>query len=185
MAEPTTIEIVSDTALAPSIAELAATTFPLACPPHSTPDDIAAFIRDNLAADDFRRHIAAPDSDVIVARAGEGGPLIGYTLVHHTAPTHPDVVAVIPQRPVSEVSKMYVLPEHHALGRDEPAAHRLMAAAIDAARSRGSALIWLGVNEENVRAQRFYAKMGFAPVGYKSFSLNGRIERDHVLTQPL
>ena len=60
-----------------------------------------------------------------------------------------------------------------------------MAAAIDSARARGSAVAWLGCNEENGRALRFYEKSGFTRAGTKTFDLNGTIEHDYVLVRPL
>lgn len=182
-ATPVTVEIATDPALAPEIADLAAATFPLACPPHAEPEDIDDFIRANLDADTFTGYLTADSSDVLVARDADG-TLVGYSLIHHREPTDPDVAAVVTERPVTEVSKMYVLPDHHAAGRTSSPARLLMEAAIDRARTRGSVLVWLGVNEENVRAQRFYAKMGFGRVGEKTFTLGGSIEHDYVLTRP-
>ena len=53
------------------------------------------------------------------------------------------------------------------------------------ARARGAAGVWLGVNEENARANRFYQKQGFALVGRKRFLVGDRWEddfvREHVL----
>ncbi|MGW0035738.1 GNAT family N-acetyltransferase [Gordonia sp. NPDC003376] len=183
------IETATDPALAPAVAEVAAATFPLACPPDSRPDDIAVFIRENLGPANFAAYIASPESEVLVARAADG-TLAGYALVHHRAPADADVAAVITERPTSEISKMYVLPDHHAHirpseTRTAPPSHLLMRAAIDRARLRGSAVVWLGVNQENERAQRFYAKMGFHRAGAKTFDLNGNIEHDYVLSQPL
>jgi ribosomal protein S18 acetylase RimI-like enzyme len=40
------------------------------------------------------------------------------------------------------------------------------------------------VNEQNVRAQRFYQKMGFTVVGRKSFIVNGKRCSDYVLARP-
>ncbi|MEE4022891.1 GNAT family N-acetyltransferase [Gordonia sp. PKS22-38] len=185
MPEPALIEIVTDAVHAPDVAALAAATFPLACPPHSTAEDIAAFVTSNLDADSFAGHIVAADRDVLVARDGIGGDVIGYCLVVHTAPTHPDVAAVVTRRPVTEVSKMYVAADHHARGRTSPPSHALMDAALRLARERGSVLAWLGVNQENERAQRFYEKMGFRRSGVKTFDLNGSIEHDYIYVQPL
>jgi diamine N-acetyltransferase len=179
------IEILTDPAGADDVAEVAAATFPLACPPHSTPDDIAAFIRDNLDARSFARHIANPNSDVLVARPAVDGPVVGYGLVHHEAPAHPDVAAVVTDRPVSELSKIYVLPDHHARGSATAPSRSLMTAALDCARARGSVAMWLGVNQENERAQRFYAKSGFTRAGVKTFDLNGTVEHDFVFVRPL
>ena len=178
------VELVSDPSEAPDVAAVAAATFPLACPPHSAPGDITEFIRTSLDAQSFADYIASEQSDVLVARTEEGA-VVGYSLVHHRPPTAPDVAAVITERASSEISKMYVVSEHHARGRTDPPAHLLMGAAIEAARGRGSVLVWLGVNQENVRAQRFYAKMGFERAGVKTFDLNGSIENDFILTRRL
>ncbi|WP_312030886.1 GNAT family N-acetyltransferase [Gordonia paraffinivorans] len=181
---PVMVETVTDPDLAAPVAEVAGATFPLACPPHSDPGDIAAFIAANLGEKNFRAHIADPDADVLVAREGTDGPIIGYALVLHAEPTHPDVTAVVTQRPVSEISKMYVAPEHHSRPGHTPS-HVLMRAAVDRARERDSVLAWLGVNQLNVRAQRFYVKMGFTRAGVKTFTLGDSVEHDYVYTLPL
>jgi RimJ/RimL family protein N-acetyltransferase len=40
--------------------------------------------------------------------------------------------------------------------------------------------VWLGVNQLNERAQRFYAKSGFSKVGTKRFLVGDRYEDDYV-----
>ena len=44
----------------------------------------------------------------------------------------------------------------------------------------GARSVWLGVNNENARANRFYEKHGFAIVGDKHFRLGDRMEDDYV-----
>ena len=178
------VDVVVDPSLAADVAEVAAATFPLACPPHSSPADIAGFINANLAEANFAAYIASDESDVLVARTPDG-TTVGYSLVHHRPPSDPDVAAVVVEAPSSELSKMYVLADHHSRGRTDPPGQLLMLAAIETARDRGSVLVWLGVNQENVLAQRFYAKMGFERAGVKTFDLNGSIENDFILTRRL
>ena len=55
-----------------------------------------------------------------------------------------------------------------------------MELSVQAAREAGASAIWLGVNDENARANRFYEKSGFAVVGAKTFALGSRIEHDFV-----
>jgi ribosomal protein S18 acetylase RimI-like enzyme len=55
-----------------------------------------------------------------------------------------------------------------------------MAATMAAARSRGVASVWLGVNQQNVRANRFYEKSGFAQVGVKKFLVGDEVHDDFV-----
>jgi ribosomal protein S18 acetylase RimI-like enzyme len=61
----------------------------------------------------------------------------------------------------------------------------LMSASLDAARARGAVGVWLGVNEENAKAQRFYGKHGFEKVGTKQFKVGDKLEDDHVLERAL
>lgn len=188
-----TVELATDVAFAPAIAEVAAATFPLACPPSSSPADIAAFIASNLTSSTFAEYLASPDSDVLIARSGVDGPIVGYCLIHHRAPQDPDVAAVVTAHPVTELSKMYVLADHHAYGTPTDAtptggpspSAALMAAALEEARARGSVLVWLGVNQENQRAQRFYAKSGFTRAGVKTFNLGDSVEHDFIYTHSL
>jgi ribosomal protein S18 acetylase RimI-like enzyme len=58
-----------------------------------------------------------------------------------------------------------------------------MTAALDAAQALGVACVWLGVNQRNERAQRFYAKHGFTRAGTKTFRLGSGIENDYVLVR--
>jgi tRNA (guanine37-N1)-methyltransferase len=55
-----------------------------------------------------------------------------------------------------------------------------MQATIELARSRGAAAVWLGVNQQNAKANRFYEKHGFENVGTKHFRLGAKIEDDFV-----
>lgn len=158
----------------PALAAVAAITFPLACPPHTTEAAKAAFIAANLGEDSFARYLADPDRDLFVA--DDGGVVAGYTMVVHAEPTDPDVAAAVVARPVSELSKCYVHPDHHGQG----VAGALVEESVAAARRRGSAGVWLGVNQENARANRFYEKQGFERVGVKRFLVGDRYEDDFV-----
>ncbi|MDZ4233902.1 MAG: GNAT family N-acetyltransferase, partial [Dietzia sp.] len=60
----------------------------------------------------------------------------------------------------------------------------LMVAALQHAAELDAACVWLGVNQQNQRAQRFYAKHGFAITGTKTFRLGTHIEQDYVLVRP-
>ncbi len=159
---------------APALASVAAATFPLACPPHTTDAAKADFIATHLSEARFRGYLADPARDLFIAEQ-DGAPT-GYTMLVTGEPTDPDVVSAISTRPTAELSKVYVLPAAHGGG----VASRLVAASLDAARARGAAGVWLGVNQENGRANRFYEKSGFALVGTKTFLVGDRYEDDFV-----
>ncbi|WP_370626847.1 N-acetyltransferase family protein [Cryobacterium sp. PAMC25264] len=165
---------------AAALAELAAATFALACPPHTSADAIAAFLGDVLAPANFEAFLADPDRLLLVAETG-AGTLVGYTMLVFGEPHDADAAGAIRIRPTAELSKCYVRAEAHGSGT----AAALMAATLDAARQRGAAGSWLGVNQENVRALRFYGKHGFERVGVKRFLVGERYEDDYVLERPL
>jgi len=158
-----------------ALAVVAAATFPLACPPHTTDEAKAAFIAANLTRAHFDGYLADPERDLFLAEV-DGEPA-GYTMLVAGEPYDADVAAAITVLPTVELSKCYVMPGHHGAG----VAAQLMAASLDAARARGAAAVWLGVNQENAKAQRFYAKSGFARVGTKRFLVGDRWEHDFVL----
>lgn len=91
-------------------------------------------------------------------------------------PADADVAAAVTIRPTIELSKCYVDPGFHGAG----VGAGLVAASAEAARARGAASVWLGVNQENARANRFYEKQGFALVGTKRFLVGDRYEDDFV-----
>lgn len=161
------------------LADVAARTFPLACPPTATENDIAAFIAENLSAHRFADYVADPDRIVLAAR--EEGRIVGYAMLIRGVPDDDDVQRAVAPRPAIELSKMYVLPDSHGGG----AASVLMAEALTLAHDTGYRCVWLGVNQENRRAQRFYAKHGFAVTGTKTFRLGAGVEHDFVMVCPL
>jgi GNAT superfamily N-acetyltransferase len=164
------------------VAAVAAATFPLACPPSATADNIAAFIAENLSPAKFADYVADPDREVLIARdhtTNDQGTAVGYAMLIRGLPDDADVARAVTVLPTVELSKIYVVPNSH--GGLVSAA--LMAAAIDYATSVGAASMWLGVNQQNERAQRFYGKQGFTVTGTKSFRLGAGVEHDYVLTR--
>jgi len=161
------------------LAAVATATFPLACPPSVTAENVAAFLSDNLSADNFSHYLADAGRAVFVAR--DDTRILGYAMLIRGAPTDPDVARVLPRHSVVELSKIYVLPDAHG----GAVAAALMNAALDDARDHGAGTVWLGVNQKNERAQRFYRKHGFVVSGTKSFRVGDAIEDDYVMTRPI
>jgi ribosomal protein S18 acetylase RimI-like enzyme len=161
------------------LADVAARTFPLACPPTVSADDVAAFIAENLSLRHFQDYLADPGRLVLTAHNGER--MSGYAMLIRGVVDDADVQRAVSLRPAVELSKMYVLADDHGAG----VSAALMTAAIDAARGLDAASVWLGVNQENQRAQRFYAKHGFAIAGTKTFRLGRHVENDYVMVRSL
>lgn len=161
------------------LAAVAAATFPLACPPSSTPENIGAFISANLSPERFEQYVADPDREVLVAR--DDRSIVGYAILIRGVGDDPDVTRAVTARPAVELSKMYVLPDRHGAG----VSTALMDAAVTKAADAGARCVWLGVNQNNQRAQRFYGKHGFSVAGAKTFALGAHLENDFVMVRAL
>lgn len=159
----------------PTLAAVAAATFGLACPPSMSPSRVEAFIAEVLSPERFADYVADPARHVLLAE--RAGVALGYAMLVGGEPSDDDVRAAIRLRPTVELSKIYVLPQAHGTG----AAALLMARALEWARASGANGVWLGVNQQNERAQRFYGKSGFERVGTKRFLVGGVHEDDYVM----
>lgn len=175
-----TIDIATATADdAAALAVCAAITFPLACPPDSPPEEIQRHIDTQLSAERFGEHLAAAGRTILCIR--DGSRIAGWSMVVEDQPVDADVLAALTLAPVVELSKFYIHPDHH--GRGSAAA--LMSATLDLAAESGQPGVWLGVNQENLRAIRFYTKNGFRRVGTKRFRLGDRYEDDFIMERTL
>lgn len=159
---------------AAALSKVAAVTFGLACPPGTEQHQIDAFIAAHLSEGRFAEYLADDDRVLLVVQNGDEP--VGYTMLVFGEPSDPVVAASVTARPTVELSKVYVLPGLHGTG----ASAALMQATIEAARSRGVAGIWLGVNQRNQRANGFYEKNGFAQVGVKKFLVGDEVHDDFV-----
>lgn len=158
---------------AEAVARLAARTFPLACPDHTPPEAIAEHIRTQLNARSFRELMATSQFLVV---DGPDGEVSGYVML--TA--EPPPIATDWRSPV-ELRRIYV--DHAAHGSGVATA--LMDACLRIAADDGHDWIWLGTNEQNARAIRFYEKAGFRIVGSRTFVVGGSVESDHVMARPV
>ena len=174
---------------APALASVAALTFPLACPPGTALADMARFVTTVLSETRFDEYLADPARHVLALEDDEaapggpllGAPLLGYAMLVSGDPVDADVAAVVEARPAVELSKLYVAPDAHGQG----AARVLMEAVLATATATGASSIWLGVNQQNARAQAFYAKHGFERAGTKRFTVGTETHDDFVLVRAL
>ena len=175
---------------APALAELAARTFPLACPPGTKPEDIAEFLATVLSSGGFGTFLADPTHTILLAETsdapappaerGEVMP-IAYAMLVAEEIEDPEVAAVVTAETPLTLSKFYALPAQHGGGvarvlMDEVVAHAVRA---------GHDVLWLGVNQHNARARRFYEKSGFAVVGTKHFRVGSEVHDDFVMLRSL
>jgi ribosomal protein S18 acetylase RimI-like enzyme len=153
---------------AAELAAVAADTFPLACPPSVAPENVASFIDANLSDARFAEYLDDPQRIIFAAKQNDR--IVGYAMLIRDV----DDAGV-------ELSKMYVLPAQHGSG----VATALMDAALAAAAKSGAESVWLGVNQKNERAQRFYTKCGFTVTGTRTFQLGPHTEHDYVMIRAM
>jgi len=159
------------------VADLAATTFALACPDPTTMADIRAHVAAHLSPRAFEAHLRSDDDAVLLA-CDVGDVPLGYAMVRTgppsgDAPVHDGVGA--------ELSKCYVLPRAQGSG----AARALVTAAARHARAAGADHLWLGVNAANAAAIAFYTRSGFAVVGERTYRVGEVDHHDHVMVREL
>ena len=159
--------------------DLAARTFGLACPPGTLQADIDVFIARHLSAESFRQYLSDPRRIILIAE--EDGVALAYSMLVSGPIGDPDVAAVVDSGTSIELSKFYLAPDRHGSG----AAATLMAATLAEAAATGASSCWLGVNQHNERASKFYAKQGFEVVGVKRFRLGEVWHDDHVRVRAL
>jgi GNAT superfamily N-acetyltransferase len=145
---------------------LAARTFASACPPHTPREAIEAHIASELSAGRFREHMMHARFFVV----DDGPELGGYLMLAFDEPPIPTTWT----NPI-ELRRIYVDVPGSGL------ASALMATAMEQA--RGHDVIWLGTNQLNTRAIRFYRKHGFEIVGNRTFTVGGVAEADHVMAR--
>ncbi|GMA35822.1 GNAT family N-acetyltransferase [Demequina litorisediminis] len=118
-----------------------------------------------------------------MADAGVAGRLDGYALATFGPCCDPEAAvaltaAGVDTDPIHELSKIYVRADAHGSGL----AASLMEAAVVATRAaHGIGPVWLGTNDENLRARAFYRRHGFTQVGARTFVVGGNRETDVVM----
>ena len=156
------------------VSALAVQTFPLACPPGTTQQNIDLFCSTKLSPQSFEEYLR--DSRIRIWVAVMGDELEGYVMTVSGEPDDPGIAQAVTKRPTVEISKIYVRAKAHGGG----VAQELMDVAVDDARSQGARSVWLGVNQQNLRANSFYERNGFLVVGERRFEVGDCLEEDFV-----
>lgn len=180
---------------AAALAELAAETFPLACSPGVSDEDIAEFVSVNLTEQRFADYLGDPSRYHLLVVRTEDGALQAYTLsvlpqTPDEGPYAEDVAKLIPFAPLVEVSKFYARKKWHGSGLSALLMERLLeeldqpGVAPSLGESIRVAGSWLGTNARNGRAANFYQKTGFVVMGPRRFKVGHDVHDDICLWRP-
>ncbi len=157
---------------AEALADLARRTFHDTFVADNTPEDMAAFLAATYTPDRQRGELADPTITTLLA-IHDGVPIAFAQIRVGEPPT-----CITTDQPV-EIWRFYVDAPWHGQGL----AHRLMAAVFAEAATLGAQSVWLGVWERNFRAQAFYRKFDFVPVGAHDFLVGQDLQTDILLVR--
>ena len=144
------------------VAVLGAVTFYEAYYEHDDPADLAGYIADAFSTKRIRAEMESPHAAFFIIYADERA--VGYAKMRTDSRAD-----CIEEENSIELQRIYILERVFGRGIGET----LLKHCLETARRKGFRTLWLGVWEENLRAQRFYIKHGFRRVGTLSFPYGG------------
>jgi ribosomal protein S18 acetylase RimI-like enzyme len=152
------------------LAELGARTFSDTFAADNTPEDMAAYLATAFGPKQQASELA--DEHCVFLIAEKDDVAIGYAMLR----SHASPDCITGARPV-ELVRLYVSQESIGSG----VGAKLMQACINEATVNGFDTLWLGVWENNHRAQKFYSKWNFQTVGTHVFPLGADVQTDYLM----
>ncbi|CZS98914.1 uncharacterized protein RAG0_07466 [Rhynchosporium agropyri] len=80
-----------------------------------------------------------------------------------------------------ELQRLYVSEDCHGAGIGRKLANRVE----ELAREQGFVTMWLGVWEDNLKAQKVYEKLGYVKIGHHDFVMGDCVQTDWILSKKL
>ena len=137
-----------------------------------SPENLANFLA-KFTPEAWAEELATPGLAFRLAEDDEG--LVGYCKLG------PITLPVAPGPEPIELRQLYL----RERGKGTGAAQALMGWALDTARSRGAATLWLSVYIDNHRAKRFYERYGFVDRGRYAFMVGDHEDEDRLMSLDL
>ena len=169
--DPIRLATTSDASL---LADLGARTFYEAFAALIPDEDMAAYLAASFTSAGLAAQIADRLSLFLIAETD--GVAVGYA---HLCPTQPPACVDGPS-PVQLV-RLYVLKKRYGHG----VGSSLMATCLSEASKRGYQTLWLSSWEINQRANSFYRRWGFEPVGNQDFVVGHDVQHDVILSRKI
>lgn len=137
--------------------------------PRNAPADMEIFINQSFGAPIQARELT--DKKIVYLIAEVAGEPAGYVKLNKDARE-----TMITGDKCLEIARFYLLQEWTGKGVSQ----KMMQTVLDFAAENSFDTVWLGVWEFNFRAQKFYQKYGFQPVGEHIFQLGNDPQTDWV-----
>ncbi|KAH8552393.1 acyl-CoA N-acyltransferase [Umbelopsis sp. PMI_123] len=138
--------------------------------------DLQTYLKDSYAVPVIVDELKDPLKHFIVA-CDEHDKVLGFSQLTKGS-SEPCVANA--QNPI-ELQRIYVHHESHGLGIGKLLIQKSESIAI----SQGFKTIWLGVWEDNFRAQKVYKKSGYVQVGEHDFKMGDCIQTDYIMIKTL
>lgn len=161
----------SDAAL---LAELGGRTFYDAFSAQNTPENMAAYLAKTFSPDLQRAELTDPRNTFLIFE--NDGVARGYAQLRTGKPP-----ACVSDPKAIELVRLYVSAAIQSSG----VGGKLMEACLTEAKRAGHQTIWLGVWQENTRAQAFYKRWKFTIVGEHVFQLGDDRQLDLLMERSL
>ncbi|KAH8884354.1 acyl-CoA N-acyltransferase [Thozetella sp. PMI_491] len=159
-----------------SIAELGTRVFTVTFGHSVPPHELQAYLDDSYSVSAITKDLEDETKDTIVA-TDPGGNLLGFAILARGS-TEPCVDHVEDK---VELLRIYVNSSQHGKGIG-----KLLYNSIETmARDQGFKHIWLGVWEENFKAQKVYKAWGYGEVGDHEFVIGSVVQRDLIMMKSL
>jgi ribosomal protein S18 acetylase RimI-like enzyme len=149
------------------LAEIGAETFYDAYVPDIPAKMVADFVAENFSLEIQTAELADPGTTFLIAEIGE--ETAGYAMLCEDSPPE----ALVGKRAI-KLPRIYLRQTFIGQG----VGSMLMQACIDEAERHGFEAIWLGVWDQNDRAQGFYRKWGFEQFGSEAFQFGEEMQTD-------
>lgn len=133
-----------------------------------SPNDLKLFLESNYTESMQLSELERPDYKTLLLVCKE--TIIGFCTIRFGSREEqingPD--------PVAEIWRFYISKAYIGMG----VAKIIMDRVLQVLQENRISVVWLGVWENNIRAQKFYKKFGFEEVGYHDFIVGTTADRD-------
>ncbi|KAI9047698.1 hypothetical protein LZ554_008408 [Drepanopeziza brunnea f. sp. 'monogermtubi'] len=141
------------------------------------PADLENYLQTTYNHSSIASEVASPDIDTIVAVDVPLSQVVGFCQLTRGT-TDPCLAGM---EKTIELQRLYVSERYHGAG----VGRKLAARVEEMAREQGFVTMWLGVWEENFKAQKVYERFGYRKIGSHEFVMGECVQTDWILSKKL
>lgn len=157
------------------LTELSLTTFREAFEKDNNPEDFKTYVDQAFSPEQIMHDLQESGSIFYIAYV-KGEPA-GYARLRESK----EAAAFFPGQQTLELHRLYALRKHIGKGVGKT----IMQHCLTIAKEKGADILWLGVWEHNLHAQRFYQNFGFEKFSSHVFMVGSDAQTDFLLKRKL